>query len=258
MNYNYSYRREPVIEPAQLRAANDQYHPTIDQRVMLGCKLELADGRIFRYCRNSSAAALTKALMTQEAEATGNWTNESQSSGTAAAIGDKSITIAVSTAPTAHIWDDGYLFIQDGTGQYEMYIIKSHTLTGTPTITIADEGGIRVATVASGSTEISVVKSLYRDVVVHPVNTATGIPTGVPITTVPISYYFWAQRRGPCAVQVDTDETLTIGTPIGVPVTGGTDTAGVWGVRQTTLVEWGTIMHIGEADGTALVYLTLE
>ena len=257
MNYNYDFRRGPVIEPAQVHNDCDIYHETVDQRYMLGCKLELADGRIFRYCKCSSVAITTKACMLQEAVVKGDWTNEDQDTGTAAAIGDTQIRIFVTEAPTANVWDGGYLFIQDGIGQYEMYTIKSHTLTTLPLVQLEDEGGIRTATlVTSTGTEITVVKNLYRDVIIHPVTTATGIPIGVPQIAITADYYFWAQRRGPCGVRVDAGDTITIGAPAGVPGTSGTP--GGFGVRQSTRLEWGTIMHIGEAAGTALVYLSLE
>ena len=257
MNYNYDFRRGPVIEPAQVHNDCDIYHETVDQRYMLGCKLELADGRIFRYCKNSSVAITTKACMLQQAAATPNWTNEDQDTGTAAAIGDPHIRIFVTTAPTANVWDGGYLVVQDGIGQYEMYTIKSHTLTTLPLVQLEDEGGIRTATlVTSTGTEITVVKNLYRDVIIHPVTTPTGIPVGVPQIAITASYYFWAQRRGPCGVRVENGDTLTIGAPAGLSATAST--AGGFGDRVTTYLEWGTIMHIGEDAGTALVYLSLE
>jgi hypothetical protein len=254
MNYNYDYRRGPVIEPAQLKAANDMYHATSTQKYMLGAKLELADGRIFRYCE-AGAVALSKALMCQQAVVTANWANQVQTTGTAAAIADTSIKVYVATAPSAHDWDNGWLNIRDGTGIGEVYNIKSHDASLLPVIQIADEGGIRTATATTS--EITVIKNLYKDVVVHPVTTATGMAVGVPLTTIAINYFGWLQTHGPCPMIVDTSDTLTVGTPVGVPATSAV--AGACDVRQSTYAEWGVCTTaIGEADGTAVIYLTLE
>lgn len=232
--------------------------PTASQKYATGTLYEPDDGsgRKFRYCKNA-AVALTKGLMLQQAAAVTNWQNEVQTTGTAAAVGDKKITIYVATAPTANEWDDGYLIIQDGAGEANMYTIASHTVPASGTLVtvyIADAGGIRTATAVTS--EVTVVKNLYRDVIVHPVTTATGIPVGVPLVDVTANYYFWAQTKGPCPMVVDAGDTITIGAPAGVPATSGT--AGGAGVRQTTRLEWGKIMDIGAGGETGLVYLTLD
>lgn len=259
-NYNFEFRRQAFVEPFRLVAGNNIFTPTVDQRAMLGCKLELNDGRIFRYTENAGTQ-LAKALMNQQAAATGNWQNESQANGTAADIGDKVIEVAVSTAPTLKEWDNGYMIVQDGTGEQEMYIIKEHEVSTTPLVSIADQGGIRVATLATSGTEMTFVKNLYKDVIVHP-TTATGKPIGVALSIVPVNRFFWSQTRGPCPMLVDNGDTLVIGEFAGLPGTAGA--AGEVGTplnSSTTLLDgnvWGYTMDIGAADETALIYLTLE
>jgi len=253
MNYNHTYRRDPIVEPSQLYAANDIYHATTDQNYMLGCKLELADGRIFRYCK--CGTGVTKALMTQQATVNSDWDNEVQTTGTAAVIGDQSIKVYVVNAPSAHDWDDGWLNVRDGTGEGEAYLIKSHDASLLPVIELADEGGIRTATLASTGTELTIIKNLYRDIVVHPSTTATGMPTGVPLCTIATASYGWLQTHGLCPMIVDGGDTVTVGLDVGV---GDTDD-GHCKERQSTGPAWGiATTAVGEADGTALIFLTLE
>jgi hypothetical protein len=255
-NKNQTFHRDMVIAPAGLWPDRNIFVPTASQLFMAGAIHELDDGRRFRYCENG-AVALTKALMTQQAAAIAGWQDELQTTGTAMAIGDKRVTVFVTTAPTANEWDNGYLVMLDGTGEKEMYLIKSHTVPasgGIVTIDIADTGGIRTASAVTS--EITIVKNIYKDVIVHPVTTATGKATGVPLVAVPANYFFWSQVKGPCPMVVDSGDTIVIGAPVGVPATSGV--AGACGARQSTRISWGTVLDIGEADGTALIDLNLE
>lgn len=257
MNYNYDYRRDPVLEPAQLHSAEDVWHPHTTQKYMLGCKCEFNDGRLYRYCSNG-AVALTAGYVNQQAAGTANWQNEVQTNGTAASIGDTSIKIAVSTAPTANQWDNGYLTIEDGTGEGQMYVIKEHTLTTTPTIQIADTGGIRVATAVTS--EVTVTKNLYKDVVVsatNPTGIAVGVnPVAVTASTSATTYYFWSQVRGPAAVVVDDTDTIVVGDY----VAGSASVAGACALMDAAAddVPWGRVMRAAATGETALIYLTIE
>lgn len=260
MNYNYDNRRDMVIEPAQLEAANDIYHPTIDQRYMLGCKLEFNDGRLFRYCENGTPA-LAKALMTQGEIIKDGWVDESQATnGVAAAIGDKSITVALTTALAAHDLDNGWLCVRDGTGQGELYGIKSHTIGTAPVIQLSDEGGIRAVTVASALTQITLIKNSYKDVVVVPAAAGTQMPTGVPLTAVTGDYFFWAQRKGECPMMMDwhSSGVLVAGNMCGEPVDGADN--GAVGILEAdgTLAIYGWVKTIAANEETAIIYLTLE
>ena len=259
-NLNHAFRRNRFSEPSQLTTVANLWTPTTTQKHMLGCIFDTNDGRRFRYAKNRSAAILAKALMNQQAAADTDHQNIVQTLGTASVIGDKSIVISVTTAPAAHDWDNGWLVVQDGTGQNEAYLVKSHTLTTTPRIQIADTGGIRTATATTS--DITMVKNLWRNVVVHPVTTATGLAVGVSQVAVPASSFCWLQTIGPCPMLVDNGDSLVIGEPCGLPGTGNADgEVGVPINSSTTLKDgnvWGKVMDIGAADETALVYLTLE
>lgn len=256
-NYNQEFRRKEISEPSYLIAENDQYNDTTDQKYMLGLKYSTSDGRIYRYVENGGTA-LTAGLMVQQAVVDSDWDDVVQTTGTAAAIGDTEIVVAVGALPTANDWDNGWLVILDGTGVKQAYNIKSHNVPDSGILVkvkIADEGGIRIATATTS--EITIIKNIYKDVIVHPVTTATGMALGVPNGDIAANSFGFIQTRGPVGMIVDTSDTLTVGTPVGVPATSAV--AGACDVRQSTFAEWGvTTTAIGEADGTALINLTLE
>jgi hypothetical protein len=223
----------------------------------LGAIAESRDGRRWRYCE-AGATNLTKCLLNQGAITT-NWTNDVQTYGVASAIGDKTIDVNLAATATAGDFIDGYLVIQDLTGEGEMYLIKDNT-TGVAdatsgydvTIHIADEGGIRTATAIT--TEITVVKNKYKDLLVAATN-ATAAIVGVNHVAVTANYFFWAQTRGPCAIIQDADTIVA-----GDPVQASQNTAGNVGLLDggVTDVQVGRCMAIAASTETCLIDLTIE
>ena len=261
-NYNYSFRRNRIVGPTRQVKASDIYTPTVDQKHTLGLEFDLNDGtgRMFKYSK-AGATELAKAVMNQAEAVTANWVDEPQTvSGGAviAAVGDTSITLLVQTAPTVNVWNDGWMLVNNGTGEGELYLIKEHTLTGNPLVQIVDTGGIRTATV--DGTDITILKSLYRDVIVVPAGAGTHTPIGVSLATVPINRYFWAQFRGPCPMLVDTNgggAVLVPGNMCGEPAAAQDD--GTVGVVEAdgTLVIYGTVLWISTDLEYGLVDLML-
>jgi len=245
------------IKAENLLADRDIWTPTVDKKFPLGAIAESRDGRKWRYQR-AGAVALTIATINQSAVETANWVDEPQTvSGGAvvAAIGDKSITLLVQTAPTADAWVDGYLWTENGTGEGNMYVIKEHSLTTNPVVQLADRGGIRTATV--DGCDISVHANPYALVVTFPTD-PTGICTGICHTAVPVNYYFWGQVHGPCAIFNGTDTIVT-----GDGVVAGAQAAGVLALEDGSAPNEGDV-HIGYAmraatsGEVALIFLTIE
>lgn len=230
------------------------YTPTVDQRYRIGQKLVDNHGRMFRYCKNG-AVALSAALMTQSEAINANVTNEVQT-GYTTAIGDKSITVLVTTSNGISDGElaDGYLVTQDGTGEGYSYQIRWNEWVTSDTVMRIDlYDSIRIATAATS--EFTLVKNPWRDVIVMP-TTVTGVATGVPNMAVTESYYFWAQVKGTCPMVVDAGDTLVVGALAGVPGTHGT--AGAVGIPAITTDVWGRTIFIGAAGETALIDLNLE
>ncbi len=247
------------IKVESLLAAVNIWTPHVAKAFPLGAIAESRDGRKWRYQRNASGGALTLATINQSGAEVANHVDEPQTvSGGAvvAAVGDKQITLLVQTAPTADLWVDGYMWVENGTGEANMYVIKEHTLTANPVVQIADEGGIRAVTV--DGTDISILENPYARVVTFPTN-PTGICTGVCHTAVPASYYFWGQVHGPCVVVNGTDAIVT-----GDLVQAGSQAAGVLGIPDDGTGDEGQVyigyaMRGSDEDGESLlIFLTIE
>lgn len=245
------------IDVEKLYSDRDIWTPHVAKAFPLGAKATSRDGRIWRYCKNG-AGALTLANINQQALGIANWEDEPQtvaSGAVIAAVGDKSITLLVQTAPTNDEWVDGYMVIENGTGEGNMYVIKDHTLTTNPLVQIADAGGFRVATV--DGTDITIVRNLYNKTIVFPTD-PTGVCTGVNHTAVTANYFYWAQVHGPCPVFNGSDTII-----VGDEVVAGAQAAGVLALPDAgsnnegdTVV--GTVMRAPATGEVALVFLTIE
>lgn len=182
----------------------------------LGTRMQLADGRVFYYTLNGAAAGVAGTLHECLAAAA-NHTNKNVS---AAAIGAKSIDVTVgATAVTANQYAEGFLGVQDGTGEGHYYKIKSNTAcsaSGTTTVTLYDP--IRVATVASGTSEASLIYNPYYKTV--KAATVTNMVVGLCNFVVTASYYFWLQTWGP-AIVLGSAAIATVGEPLCVHTTDG-------------------------------------
>jgi hypothetical protein len=228
--------------------------PSSDQKHRLGDKYEDGFGRIYRYC-HAGATQLEPALMTcAEAPASGIF--EIVQTGYTTAVGDTSIRVLATTGSGIVDGDlaDGWLIVNKVTGLGHAYAIADNTwISGDTVMHLELYDEIRVATTAT--TEMTMRKNLYEGLIVNP-TTPTGLATGVPNIAIPATYYGWIQRKGPCAMTVDTGETLTIGCMCGGPA--GASVAGAVGVCAVTEPYYGQVITIGAADETALIDLQLE
>ncbi len=251
------------IAAEALYADRDIWTPTADKKFPLGGLAESRDGRLWRYCENS-AAILAIATLHQSVVETANWNYTAQTNTPAVPVaGDKTVTVVTDTTIAAHELVDGYLYLPDGTGEANMYTVKdnkastANATSGFDTvIEIADQGGIRTAWVAAS--DITVWRNKYKDVLVFP-SDPTGKCTGVSMTSIPASNFFWSQVKGPCPV-VNGSETVVIGDL----VAAGTNTAGALGLPDgaatmegDTLI--GHVLRASAATGDfAVIDLNIE
>ena len=196
------------------------YQESLTQMADLGRFIDLGDGRRYRYCK--ADGAITKGRMCQSAIVDSDHQDTTQTA--IWSIGDTEVTCVVTIAPTKNDYAEGFLVIVDGTGQEEMYKIKTNTGASPTVLKLYD--AIRTATAAG--TQIVLLQDKYRDVVVVPYAAQpTGVPVGVPnITITTGGYYFWAQTRGYCVMVVE--DGVTVGIPAATAdgsVDGGAETA---------------------------------
>lgn len=233
------------------------YEESATQQYHLGTKLVYTDGRIFRYARNGGTA-LSKALMTTSEALYARAVEELQAtSGTAVEIGDMEITIDLTTGGTwvENEYADGFLVVNKATGIGDMYKILAQKITSADTLmTVLLETSIRTALAAD--TEVTLVKSPWREVDVMPV-VAEGTPAGIPLIGVTANYFCWLQTGGYAPCIVDTGETLIKGEPVGYP--GTPNVAGACGdIEGATDTTWGVAVYVATAGEVAIIDLKLD
>ncbi len=244
------------IAAESLYADRDIFNPTATKKFPLGALAEARDGRRWRYCENAGST-LALALINQQAAGTTNWQDIGQDNSPAAfAVGDKIVTVTLTSTATAGDFIDGYLTIENGDGEGTLYLIKDNK-TGVVNATsgydvvieIADTGGIRIATLATSGTDLTVTKNKNKDVVVE---AGTGVLVGVNLVAITADYFFWAQTRGPCPVKSAT----TIGV-IGDAVMSSSGSAVILGNAATDVIV-GHVLRAAANTETAIIDLSIE
>jgi hypothetical protein len=235
------------------------YEESADQQYELGTKLVYSDGRVFRYTKNG-AVALVKAKMSTAEAQTAAAVDEAQSTyGTSATVGQQEIDIDVTTGTTwtENAYAGGFLHVNDVTGEGDIYKIMANKINGSDDtlMRVLLESPIRTAWAAT--TEITLMKSPWRDVVVAPTSVA-GVPVGVPLIAVTANYYHWGQTGGYCPMIVDASDTIVPGEPAGKPGTNGTTGAVGLVADDGTDVVYGFCVYEATGGEYALIDLKLD
>lgn len=156
------------------------------------------------------------------------------------AIGTKVITATLgATGVAANEFADGWLYVNDGTGQGQRLRVLSHPAalaTATCRFTCID--ALTIALNVADSL-ISLVANPYSAIIVHP-SPPTAQLVGVPNRAITAAFYGWFQTRGPCVIL--TQGVLYIGQQVrpsgavdgavehaNIAVTTGSTAAGVSG-----------------------------
>lgn len=159
----------------------------------LGAKCILEDGRVFRYVKAGSGG-LAPGKAAVAAAATANHINRAVAAAFAIGVTEVSVPVGA-TAVTADQYKDGFLQVNDATGEGYQYKIASNTAcdsSGTTIVQLSEP--LRVALVASTS-EVSLIPSPYAGAV-H-TTTEENLPVGVACTTIAADSYGWVQTGGP-------------------------------------------------------------
>lgn len=198
----------------------------------LGTKMVFPDGREYVYCQAGGTTLEPGKTMQQAVVATDH---DHELAPAAADIDATSITLQlVTTAVTANMYDEGYLFANDVDGEGYLYKIVSHAVAGsTDTCAFVIQGGLRVA--YTTSTRVGLRKHPCDGVIRAPI-TESGCLVGVTVRAITDSWYGWLQKKGPCVVLGNGD------LKVGCLVARGTTTEG----SVDTLCGDGTSTNIGE------------
>lgn len=174
-------------------------------RAKLGTKVETDDGRVFRYCFNSTAA-LVAGNVIQAAPVLDNHSNLAV---TATAVGAKSVTVTLGgTAVAANDYADGYLVVNDVDGEGHTYKIAGNPAQAstTGTVAIALEDPIKVALTANS--QVTLIPNPFFKPVIG-ASAQTGTAVGVAPFALAASAFGWLQSKGVASVLAD--EAITAG-----------------------------------------------
>ena len=165
-----------------------------------GTRMVLPDGRVFYYGQTDGAQ--TAGAICQSA--VGVASHDMVLAVNTAAAGANSLSVTVGgTAVTEDQYKDGYVYVNDGTGEGHIYKVRQHdaiSSAGSGTINLYD--GDTIAVAFEAATIVGLAKNPYKDFIVFP-TTATGHPVGVAATAFDDDDYGWLQTWGPAAVLCD-------------------------------------------------------
>lgn len=168
------------------------YEISSTQKLPLGARVDLMDGRSYVYCK-AGAADLAPGKLAQAVAPT----EEDQAVTVSAAVGDQFITVTFDGAAAANAWRGSILYVNDDTGEGQMFTVKDH-LAGTTGVVVNVYEKVRTA-ITAGAGTISIVPNPYEGLIICP-TTCTAMIIGVPNVTITAAYYGWVQVKGPCPV----------------------------------------------------------
>lgn len=165
----------------------------------LGASWETPDGRVFRYVQ-AGGTALVAGKLQQGSAIVANHQNIAVAA--AVAIDATVVTATLgATAATANQYSNGYMIVNDVTGEGFYYTIGSHAaVSSSGVITLNLNEAIRVA--LTTSSEVSLIANPFSGVIINP-TTPTQQPIGVAVDNTPANYYGWVQTHGVCNVLAD-------------------------------------------------------
>lgn len=172
------------------------------------------DGRVYRYAQAGGATLAPGKInvaATVNSDATNKTIARTYDAGVSTVVFDAGGTLV------ADAYAEGYLTINDATGEGNSYAVKGHTgVTGAGEIIVDLEEPTATALTIDVS-EASLTKNPWDDVVVSiadQLDMAIGI-ANVSLTTL---YYGWIQTRGVCSALADESyaigQNLTIGSSV--------------------------------------------
>lgn len=180
-----------------------------NQKLDLGTALEFDDGRLFRYALIGGTSTAAGSLYQSVAALAGH-TNIAVD--VARAVGAQAVSATLNTTAAAvDIYSEGFVHINDATGEGYSYKIKraysvgdahaSATSTGVLTVNLKQGVTVQIALVASTS-EVAFTRNPYHSVIIHPSPPTAGL-AGVAPGIITNAKYGWLQRKGICAVLGD-------------------------------------------------------
>ncbi len=207
------------------------------QNFPIGTRIVVGE-RVFRYAKAGGTLVAGKALVAEASKSD----HVDLVPSAAASTGDKTISLTngASTAITADMYAEGYLFGNDGTGQGYIYRIASNTAAATSAVTtVTLKDALLVDVTADANNEFGLMKNVWA-AVTHSA-TEELLFVGVPLIAVTDTYYFWCQTWGPAMMLRYTTDAVASMLSLGV------NTAGA---MQPALGEWTATFSVTVANNS--------
>ncbi len=178
----------------------------------VGQRVELPNGRTFRYCLNGAVATIASNLQSCSAQV-GNANNDNLAVATSVAIGDTSIVITNgATTWTLNELKGGSLVnvrVEELGAHY--WAIKTNTAeaAGSASMTIGLETGVSFDTaLTAGTSIVNIAPSLYSKTIIAP-TAVSGIPVGVAMVVVTAVQFGYFQTHGVGSCKIDSTDPLS-------------------------------------------------
>lgn len=188
---------------------------------VLGSIAETADGRVYRYSL-AGGTALAPGKIDVAATVNSDATNKTIARTVAA--GAYEIVFDAGGTIVADAYKDGYLTINDATGEGISYAVAGNTgVTGAGEITVTLKEPIVVGLTIDVS-EATLTKNPWDSVVIS-VADQLDMAVGIANNAVTASYYGWVQTRGVCSALADESYAIGQALTIGSSVVGALEAA---------------------------------
>ena len=186
------------------------------KEMRLGSIAETADGRAFRYAL-AGGTTVAPGKIVVAATVNANVSNVTVAASVAAGV--KEVVIDAGGAIAGNAYADGYLAINDATGEGHNYSVRGNSTTsGAGELTVFLNDPVASALTVDVS-EATLTANPWGGVVVS-VADQLDMCVGVPSVSITNAYYGWVQTRG--VTSVLADETIAIGQALTI----GSSTAG--------------------------------
>lgn len=239
----------------------DQFTQLGDQVTRLykvGQKMELPDGRLYRYALMGGTIGVANNLY-QSPVVHADYLDEAS---TAALIQATVVMLSTtSQAEVANAFAEGYYCAEDASELGYFYPIASHNAiaSATPGTVLAFlPEGTRLPVAIAGTKKINQLKSTWAEIIINKNAAVDSTMAGVPPSIIAASDWGWCQTKGVCSCLVEDVEV------IGQEVRASETTAGCVTVNdydEAADADWASIARVVEVAPTGdhgLIELFLE
>lgn len=215
----------------------------------VGAYDETIDGRGYRYSL-AGASDLSPGKLGVAATVDTDVVNKTVAATVAA--GAKEVTLDAAGAVTANTYQDGYLTVNDATGEGISYLVADHpAVSGAAELTVNLVEPLKVGLTVDVS-EVSLSANPWSGVVISATD-QLDMAVGIPNVTVTAAYYGWLQTRGVCSALADESYAIGQALTIGTGVAGALEAADLIGEQNL-----GIAIQAGVDTEYREVYLNID